>query len=150
MNITVEYDVPIPPKAGTRECIYPFASMREGSSFAIPVPEGKTVKSLRMLISSRAYAWAKRHAPGAKFTTRVEGDNAGVRIWLLTKPAPLVPTKLAELPVAKVHKLANKEDEGFDKRSRAAQKAARKAPAAFDIPSFTDGGKPRKVEGKRY
>jgi hypothetical protein len=139
--ITIDKGVPVPPKRPGTETKFPFATMQAGDSFAQPPKDGQDTIKLRQRLTGAAHAWAKRHAPGAKFTTRVEPDGKSVRIWLLSKPASLAPLSVAQLPVAKTHKLANKEDES----------PGRKPPVALDMPSFTEGtGKARKVEGKRY
>jgi hypothetical protein len=134
MNIKIEKGVPVPPKKGPHECMYPFADMKPGDSFAIP-HGGK--KYLMQSIAQSARKWAKNNAPGAKFTCRTEGEN--VRIWMHTRPASLAPISVAELPVAKAHKLANHEDERFDSGGRS-------SPARR-----TEGSGARVVHGKgRY
>lgn len=144
--IKIEKGVPIPPKVGPCETLYPFVDMQSGDSFAIAVPDGKTVKSLRMLLTSRAAAWAKRHAPGTKFTTRIEDGDKAVRIWMLIKPASLAPLSVTNLPVAKAHKI--EDDPDPPGRRRAAR--AEREQFAHPIPSFADGGKPRAIKGSRY
>lgn len=132
--IKIEKGVPMPPKVGGMNGLYPFSDMSPGDSFALPLTD-KTIEHLRSKLSACANGWAKRHAPGAKFATRIEDGRKSVRIWLLIKPAPLAPLPI-EPP--KVHKIANREDERFDAGGRAS-------------PARRDGSGARVVQGKgRY
>jgi hypothetical protein len=131
--IKVDKGVPLPPNPGGAVAMYPFAQMVPGDSFAVSVPDGKTANAQRVRLIGAAHCWAKRYAKGAQFATRSEDEGRRVRIWLLTKPAPLNPAAaMATPPVASalVHRLATSadEEEGDD----------------------TPVGVARKVKGKRY
>lgn len=143
--ITIDKGVPMPAVRGRTERIYPFDAMQPGDSFAVPVPDGKTVIATRARLTGAAHMYAKRYAPGAKFTTRAEDGDKSVRIWLLSKPVPLAP--LATSTPRVVRPLGADDDE---LRRRGPNKTVTK-PIAFDIPKFADGGKAtRTVKGSRY
>jgi hypothetical protein len=117
---TIDKGVPLPPKASPRKSNYPFHDMVPGDSFAIPLPEGRLLRTLRSRTMSYAADWAKRHAPGSKFETRSENDGNALRIWLVSKPqslATLVQPMARPPPVTgRVHKLVD--DEPSKRRSQ--------------------------------
>lgn len=148
MTFKVEKGVPIPPRFELKR-LYPFDQMSPGDSFAVPVPQGKTAKMIRQHINGNSNSWSRRHAPGARFATRIEDDGKTVRIWLLSKPQPLAPLAAVPTPppvAGRVHKL---EDDESDPPKRRPGRPAKTF--AHAIPSFTDGGAARVVKGKgRY
>jgi hypothetical protein len=171
MTFKVEKGIPLPPPGGGRARInppFPFAEMAIGDSFFAPCDgDAKALKKLRWIIQRAAVR--RRNEVQADFavTTRIEA--AGVRCWRtefverqrkprkprvpLAPAASTIPPPIPEASTgARVHKLANAEDEHFDAggRTRLAAKPAKVPKMSFDIPKFADGGKPRAVKGSRY
>lgn len=110
----VEKGVPIPATRLLSMAVYPFDEMVPGDSFAVEVTTTQTATLLRSRLSTCAHSWAKRHAPGAKFATRVEAGGKAVRIWLLTRPQPLNPLGGTPVPAVanvRVHVLQDDPDE---------------------------------------
>lgn len=97
-TIKIEKGVPLPSNQRTNGWAYPFEAMWPTDSFLALPAEGQKVEKLRCVVSSSANSWARRYAPGSKFATRFELDDAGkaigVRCWLLVKPAPKAPLNL--------------------------------------------------------
>ena len=85
---TVEGKIPIPPdgRKNINECIYPFAAMKPGDSFAAPMDMGKREggkdKRQQSIIGS-ARRWANKHSPNSVFITRQMEDGT-VRCWRLS------------------------------------------------------------------
>lgn len=74
MGIKIDDGIPLPPKAtGWGSSAFPFAEMKQGQSFAIPIAKGDTKAKLR----NRLQAASVR--AGVCVAVRDEGD--GVRVW---------------------------------------------------------------------
>jgi hypothetical protein len=140
MTIKIEKGVPLPQRRLPALQRYPFDQMAPGDSFAVEVEPGSTIERLRSNISACGHAWAKRNAPGAAMATRIEPGRTSVRIWLLTKPAPLLPISVATLPVTKSHRLGDDESDGN-------QRTTPKLDARENLPKKQSGG-PRKGAGR--
>lgn len=79
MNIPLEQNIPLPPRAKARnsgrDAKYPFSYMRVGDSFAVKKEGAKTASRL----NTCARAFAKRNGNGHKFAVRTLGEQ--VRVW---------------------------------------------------------------------
>lgn len=68
------YRDPVPQPHQGRRTKYPFAQMKVGDCFYIPLSE---LKSPNVLASS-ARQWAKRNNENRRFVTRIVGDMVGI------------------------------------------------------------------------
>jgi hypothetical protein len=76
MNITIENNIPIPPKGRGRKRIYPFEKMSIGDSFYVPAKKANAVRYCAHFYRSRNKDF--------HFTTRSEkgaDGGYGVRVW---------------------------------------------------------------------
>ncbi len=77
--ITIEDDIPLPPIVRTHTTFkYPFADMRVGQSFAIPIGE-EGVDRLEQRLRTATYRYTKQEGGTVRFTVRAL-DNE-VRVW---------------------------------------------------------------------
>lgn len=76
----LEKNVPIPPKASSRQGKYPFEQMEPGDSFFTP---SKSPVDTQRLLAGLGNYWAKRRGAETQFITRrrEEGGVPGVRVW---------------------------------------------------------------------
>lgn len=85
--IAVESGVPLPPKKSGRPGVYPFATMKVGDSFAIPVAPGKDPSTLTKSMVNTASAWARRHDSAVRFSVRLREEEGKqvVRVWAVQR-----------------------------------------------------------------
>jgi hypothetical protein len=80
--LPIETGIPVPDLNASKR-VYPFAEMKEGDSFLVPVPASPSEtfharrKHKQAFVAERARRY--RAATGRKFTTRQVED--GVRVW---------------------------------------------------------------------
>lgn len=78
MTPAIETGVPIPKVSKPTRVKYPWADMEIGNSFLVECePDEATAR--RASVVSSASAWARRHAPGRKFSVR--SVDGGIRVW---------------------------------------------------------------------
>jgi hypothetical protein len=71
----IERGVKLPPARAARNEVYPWAKMRLGDSFTVPID-----METRRRVQSAASIYKKRH-PGWDYATRLEPENKCMRIW---------------------------------------------------------------------
>ena len=76
----VEAGIPIPAGHGlsSEGPLYPWAEMRIGDSFFVPVSKGEDCERRRRAVLSSGYGWGNRNK-GERFVTRLV--DGGVRVW---------------------------------------------------------------------
>ncbi len=74
-------------RTGGRDYVYPFADMRVGDSFEVPLSQfaGRStskpkLETVQSTLGNCARGYAKRHNRKAKFVTR-QIDGVAVRVW---------------------------------------------------------------------
>lgn len=82
----IQKGIPIPESRGRRgrPNTYPFAAMKVGDSFSVPVEPGRPIAYVQKSIRAAALSFAKRHGNvGHEYVTRSlrEDGNLAVRIW---------------------------------------------------------------------
>ena len=68
------YRDPLPAARPGRAVKYPFAQMKVGDCFYVPVEDLRT----KNVVAVAARSWAKRNSKDWKFVTRVIGDRIGI------------------------------------------------------------------------
>ncbi len=87
MTYTISDNKPIPPmthKKRGKPTKYPYADMKVGNSFDVPVEAGGDPKRVIDRMRNTSVSWAKRNAPERRFTVRAmceDGRNTIVRVW---------------------------------------------------------------------
>lgn len=76
IEIKIEKGIPIPPPTSQGNVKYPWREMEVGDSFFV---SAKTPKDCSRMQSGFGASW-KRFKP-MKFTSRIENEGAGVRVW---------------------------------------------------------------------
>ena len=79
----IEKNIPYKRKGRKGHAIFPFEKMEEGDSFFVSLDKGKNIASLRCQLHSNAKSYCLRNKLEWKFTTRIDIENNGVRIWRL-------------------------------------------------------------------
>ncbi len=77
----VEKNVPIPNRTSGRPSPYPWLKMKVGDSFHVSIKEtsqGNIARLQRNLSNVATYAGRKHNL---KFTTHMDDDEGGVRVW---------------------------------------------------------------------
>lgn len=73
----IEVDQAKPPIRPRKRRKYPWADMRVGDSFAVPLERGQTLSELQTAVSAAACTYGSRN--GTRYSTRQE--RTGVRVW---------------------------------------------------------------------
>ena len=78
----VDKGVPIPSTGRGRKCKYPWAEMKNGDSFAVPVGDLQPSVVVKRL-SVSGIRWCQRNRPDLECVVARVGDR--VRVWLVKK-----------------------------------------------------------------
>ena len=78
--IAIEKGIALPKKRSGRPSIYPFEDMVPGTSFVVPLPEGRDAAKAAATVGNAARTWAARAKSPLKFTPRVMDDGT-VRLF---------------------------------------------------------------------
>ena len=76
----IRHDRPLPDGLGV-ESKYPFSKMKNGDSFDVQVPPGRTPKQVQKIVNKAITDWKKRNKSRATFPTRQSPDKLSVIVW---------------------------------------------------------------------
>ncbi len=80
--IEIDKGVELPPRARGKGAgvKYPFADLKIGDSFFVPLASGRTQYTHVNAVGGSARSWARTQGNGFEFAVRREGDK-GARVW---------------------------------------------------------------------